>query len=63
MSTRKLEKTNVPGLRRDPATGAVLNTERGEYLAAVEKRRMARRIVDLEREVASLWRAVRELQA
>lgn len=59
-----LEKTNTPGLARDPKTGMLVNTNMGEYdqikarmKAKKEEQELRRRIEVLEAQVAELMRA------
>ncbi len=59
-----LEKTNVPGLVKNKRTGAVINTNEGEYeqiLAAREKRRQEESIHMQIKNMAEEIRNLKEL--
>lgn len=59
---RRLIKTNVPGLRKDSATGAVLNTDGTALAEHLRRRGEERRAREVDDRIAALERRLEDLE-
>ena len=58
----ELWKTDAPNLYRDPSTGAIINTNIGEYKKIIQARQLATENQKVVQEVDSLKEELRELK-
>ena len=56
----KFEKTNIPGLYKDPDTGAVINKDTEALQAYKRKKAQQKRTLSLEQRIERLEKAIQE---
>ena len=55
-----MEKTNIPGLYKDPESGALVNADKPALIAYKKRKEMFRRIQNLEARIEALEKFIQK---